>query len=943
MAGVEGTAPAAIQPKRLALLAVLAHEDARGISRDDLIDLLWPPVPSDSVRHNLTQALYALRRDLGHDQLVLGTSRLRLNPAVVEVDLWRFRSAVASGDDAVAVQVYTGPFLDRFSFDGTASFNPWADAVRRAITRDFVTAATRLARALSVQDPAEALRTWQRVAAVEPLHSGVMADLAQAMSRTGDRAGAINAIHAFGTRLREELGLPLDGELIALADSIRSEIKARPALSSPTAPPPLTPAAPQPADAGANGTQSAPADRGRRPRVGRWPVMAGLGIAAIAAAWSWSRPRPSVVADPLRVAVVPFTTAGDTAHGYLGSGLAQLIADAVDGAGPVRSSMSPPLGAQLADVTTGEDSSALLAGRAVNRLVTGTITVIRDSVAVTLAVWEGATMNIRARYRVTGAVAQALFIADDLSRQLLGGLIGTSRAPVSAGADGTSSLAAFRYYIEGDAAFRMGRYGEAQRAFQAAVSEDSTFARAYFRLSEAADWNGDPTLVRAAAARAAELASRLSWRDRTLLEGASAWRDGDNDLAESRARAIVTRYPDDHDAWFLLGEVLFHANTIRARPFAEARSPFERVVALDPANSAALTHLARLDAHRGDPTSATSYLARAATAMGSDPGPEFRLFRAVLSGDSAGRRAVMALLPTQAGFVLKDAAERLAGYARTLPEAETVADVMISRQTGDLRAFGHLTLAELAQAAGQPARAQAEAGRAAEYDRPYGLELRGFLASLPVPRSDYPEIVSRELAAWAPDRTPGPELVAWAGHRGLHNVIRRYLLGMLALRRGDPAAAAWADSLTAMTESTSGARLAASFGRALRAHVLAAQGRRREALASLAGLPPPGDQDVQALLVASYQSERFLLATLLAEEDRLDEAATVFESLMFGGRHELVLAAPAAIQRARLLVRLGRLDAARADYRLALRTWAAAEPSVRPLADSARRELAALR
>ena len=67
-AAVEGdTGPvggAAAHRKSLALLALLALAGDRGISRDKLLAYLWPETDPDRAGHRLTQALYALRRDL---------------------------------------------------------------------------------------------------------------------------------------------------------------------------------------------------------------------------------------------------------------------------------------------------------------------------------------------------------------------------------------------------------------------------------------------------------------------------------------------------------------------------------------------------------------------------------------------------------------------------------------------------------------------------------------------------------------------------------------------------------------------------------------------------------------------------------------------------------------------------------------------------------------
>ncbi|MFN2564352.1 MAG: winged helix-turn-helix domain-containing protein, partial [Gemmatimonadaceae bacterium] len=65
---------AATQRRPLALLALLAAAGDRGISRERLLALLWPESNTEQARNALRQTLYALRRDLGAPELLLGTS-----------------------------------------------------------------------------------------------------------------------------------------------------------------------------------------------------------------------------------------------------------------------------------------------------------------------------------------------------------------------------------------------------------------------------------------------------------------------------------------------------------------------------------------------------------------------------------------------------------------------------------------------------------------------------------------------------------------------------------------------------------------------------------------------------------------------------------------------------------------------------------------------------
>ena len=78
---------AATQPRRLAVLALLARAGERGMTRDKIVSLLWPDADDEHGRTTLSKVLYSVRRDLGAEDVVIGANDLRLNPEVVTSDL----------------------------------------------------------------------------------------------------------------------------------------------------------------------------------------------------------------------------------------------------------------------------------------------------------------------------------------------------------------------------------------------------------------------------------------------------------------------------------------------------------------------------------------------------------------------------------------------------------------------------------------------------------------------------------------------------------------------------------------------------------------------------------------------------------------------------------------------------------------------------------------
>ena len=95
---------AAAQRRRLVLLAALAAAGQKGMSRDAVVGLLWPEVDEARARAALSQALYALKRDTGEDELVLGHDVLTLNGDILRSDVSEFEHAIAREDVEAAVR-----------------------------------------------------------------------------------------------------------------------------------------------------------------------------------------------------------------------------------------------------------------------------------------------------------------------------------------------------------------------------------------------------------------------------------------------------------------------------------------------------------------------------------------------------------------------------------------------------------------------------------------------------------------------------------------------------------------------------------------------------------------------------------------------------------------------------------------------------------------------
>ena len=228
---------AASQRRRLALLALLAASGRRPLSRDRIVAYLWPEADSERARHALGQSLHAIQRALNTTELFLGTAAIQLNPAVISTDVTEFEEAIASGQNARAVTVYAGPFLDGFHVDEVPDFEQWASAERARHARSFAEALLTLAReAAARRDYQGAVNWWIRLVAEEPLSSRHTVGLMQALATVGDRPGALRVAAMHEVLIREQFDAVPDPAVVALAARLRTNEPTSPVETPPTSP-----------------------------------------------------------------------------------------------------------------------------------------------------------------------------------------------------------------------------------------------------------------------------------------------------------------------------------------------------------------------------------------------------------------------------------------------------------------------------------------------------------------------------------------------------------------------------------------------------------------------------------------------------------------------------------------------------------------------------------
>jgi DNA-binding SARP family transcriptional activator/TolB-like protein len=223
----------AAHKRRIALLSILALARGRSVGRERLMGLLWPEHNGDAARHNLSESLYVLRKELG-EGLASSGDEVRLDPAVVSSDVGEFEAALERGDLENAARVYGGPLLDGFYVADAAEFERWVEGERDRLARAYARALERLAEAAEAEGSAlRAVDWWRALAVHDPYASRVALRLVRAYDAAGERAAALRYAEAHGALLREELGVDRDPELDAVVERLRTD-----PVRTPAPPPP---------------------------------------------------------------------------------------------------------------------------------------------------------------------------------------------------------------------------------------------------------------------------------------------------------------------------------------------------------------------------------------------------------------------------------------------------------------------------------------------------------------------------------------------------------------------------------------------------------------------------------------------------------------------------------------------------------------------------------
>jgi DNA-binding SARP family transcriptional activator len=226
------TTPRTVTRTRLrSLLALLAANLEIGVSRDTVMDSLWPEADPAAAVNNLNQTVYKLRRflDANYQEgrspsyVLADADTVRLDPDLVRTDVSELRrfskrlsseqSLAGAAEAAKAIlRLAKGEFLPELRYDD------WVTSMQLAVTEEIRRTLLPIAEGkFASADPLLGAHAAAVLVSMDPFDEVANIALATQLSVTGRRVAARAAIERYVTMLRREFGDEPGPEAVVLA------------------------------------------------------------------------------------------------------------------------------------------------------------------------------------------------------------------------------------------------------------------------------------------------------------------------------------------------------------------------------------------------------------------------------------------------------------------------------------------------------------------------------------------------------------------------------------------------------------------------------------------------------------------------------------------------------------------------------------------------------
>ena len=704
---------------------------------------------------------------------------------------------------------------------------------------------------------------------------------------------------------------------------------------------------------GESGETPAMAPLRPRARAMVFAVLAVLILAGAYAAFRLSRPAASTV-NPSTVAILPFSVRGpDTLQ--LGEGMVTLLSTKMDGAGDLRTvdgrALLSYLEMEKIGVLDPERARRVAQHFSAGMFILGEVVALGSRLQVTARLYDHRA-NVEAQSATEeGDISNVFEMVDRLAAKLLAERAGTAGNLDQVAGVSTTSLPAFRAYLDGESAMRTGKFDVALSAYRRATEADSNFALAWYRMSIAAQWLTQDGIVRESVRRAERLSTQLPERYQQLLRAASAFNKGELANAERIYRGITGTYPDDVEAWLQLAELLFHIGPLQGRSVRESSEPWRRVMALEPDNLTPLIHVARIAALDRN-TALIDTLVRRVAAIQAGSGQtaaaaraealELGMLQAVAHRDSAGMTAILDSMNQATNLTLAITAWDVAAFAEDWDAAARLTTIMASATRNPaVRAVGYSWRACLRMGQGRWQEAMTDFDSARQFDPGAAIAYRAYYSAAPfLMNAESLAVIRPGLSSISPPAVPPPAeaTVHYSVHQGHYVHYRHYLVGLYAAIAGDyDQAERSATALVSLPGNDDQTKLGNNLAAGIRSEVALKQDKPAEALAQLERV----DQQISYLLPIAtpfYFNARELYrrAEILEGMGRMEDALRIYAGIDAQTTLDVVYLPQSLLKRADLTERLGRREEARGYYERIMRLLTNPEPMFQPTLDQAR-------
>ena len=233
--------------KAVGVLAYLLIESDHAHSREFLLSLLWPDLPTPAAQNNLRVTWAHLQKALGtsasddaQPHLIGDRLTLRFNPlSDHELDVARFHTlteacrvhphldphscAECAARLTQALELVRGEFMEEFSLGDCEQFDDWLHIQREQFRVQVTSVLEGLTEFYGSNGQlAEAERAIRRLLVYEPLRESAYRQLMHVLARADRRSAALDVYETCRRVLATELGLMPSIETVTLAEQIRA-------------------------------------------------------------------------------------------------------------------------------------------------------------------------------------------------------------------------------------------------------------------------------------------------------------------------------------------------------------------------------------------------------------------------------------------------------------------------------------------------------------------------------------------------------------------------------------------------------------------------------------------------------------------------------------------------------------------------------------------------